>query len=46
MTTVNNLFAHSIKETNIKRYGDNLQFLSPGNSTDICRYSGYAKAHA
>ena len=39
MMTINNFFAHQIKEINIKRYGDDLQILATGKSTEIYRYS-------
>ena len=35
--TENNLFAHWIKEIDIKQYGDDLQILPSGNSTNIYR---------
>lgn len=37
MITVNNCFAHWIKEIDIKRYGDNLQILLTNNPTVIYR---------
>ena len=32
--SVNNIFAHWIKEIDMKKYGDNLQILPTGNTTD------------
>ena len=37
MITVNNFFAHWIKEIDIKQYEDDLQILPTGNSTQIKR---------
>ena len=37
--TVNNFFAHFIKEINIKRYGDDVRILPANNTVDIYRYS-------
>ena len=36
---VNNVFAHWIKEIDIKRYGDNIPILPLTNSADVYRYS-------
>ena len=37
--TVNNFFAHWIKESDIKRYGDDIPILPKNNTVDIHRYS-------
>ena len=37
--TVNNFFAHWIKEIDIKRYGDDIPILPITNMVDIYRYS-------
>ena len=37
--TVNNFFAHWIKEIDIKRYGDEIPILPLTNTDDIYKYS-------
>ena len=39
MTTVNNFFAHWLKEVDIKRYPDDIRILPTNNTVDIYRYS-------
>ena len=39
LITVNNLFAHWLKEVDIKRYPDNIYILPTNNTVDINRYS-------
>ena len=41
----NNFFVHWINEIDIKQYDDDLQFLTIGNSTDICYYSNAMLKH-
>ena len=41
----NNFFAHWINEIEIKRYGDNLQILRTGNSTDMYQCSDAMLKH-
>ena len=43
--TVNNFFAHWIKEIDIKRYGDNIPILPLTNTVDIYRYSDELLKH-
>ena len=43
--TVNNFFAPWLKEIDIKRYGDGLQILPVGNSTEVYRYSDAILKH-
>ena len=45
LITVNNFFAHWIKETDIKRYGDNIPILPLTNTVDIYRYSDEILKH-
>ena len=44
--TVNNVFAHWIKEIDIKRYGDNIPILQLTNTVDVYRYSDEFLKHA
>ena len=37
--TVNNFFTHWLKESDIRKYGDDLQMLPVGNSTEL--YKNY-----
>lgn len=51
MITANKYFSHWIKKIDIKRYGDDLQILPVGNSTDVYQYSNikayfHVKLHA
>ena len=43
--TINNVFAHWIKEIDIKRYGDNLPILPLTNTVEICKYSDAILEH-
>ena len=43
--TVNNFFAHWIKEIDIKRYGSNIPILPLTNTIDINRYSDEILKH-
>ena len=45
MITVNNFFAHWIKEIESEQHGDDLQILPTGNSADIYRYSDAMLKH-
>ena len=42
---VNNFFSHSIKEIDIKRYGDYMPILPLFNTVDIYRYSEQLLKH-
>ena len=51
MITANKYFSHWIKKIDIKRYGDDLQILPVGNSSDVYQYSNikayfHVKLHA
>ena len=39
LITVNNFFAHWIKEIDIKRYGDDISILPLTNTVEIYKYS-------
>ena len=39
MIPVNNFFTHSVKDVNIRRYGDNIAILPSNKTLDIYRYS-------
>ena len=39
LITINNFFAHWLKEVDIKRYPDNIRTLLANNTVDIYRYS-------
>ena len=39
LITINNFFAHWLKEVDIKRYPDNIRTLLANNIVDIYRYS-------
>ena len=43
--TVNNFFAHWLKEVNIKRYPDDIRILPTNNTVDIYRYSAKMLKH-
>ena len=43
--TVNNFFAHWIKEIDIKRYGDDIPILPITNMVDVYRYSNELLKH-
>ena len=43
--TVNNFFAHWIKEIDIKKYGDNIPILPLSNTVNIYRYSNTMLKH-
>lgn len=45
MITANKFFAHWVKETDIKRYGDDLQITPTTNPFEIYRYSDAQLKH-
>ena len=45
LMTLNNFFAHFIKEINISRYSDDIRILPTNNAVDIYRYSDAMLKH-
>ena len=45
LIAVNNFFAYSIKEIDIKRYGDDIRILPLTNTVNICRFSDKILKH-